>query len=307
MKSQESRTGYAYARVLPIDEAHSDEEAIRMSVLNYMHHQLGWSIDQCEVRVQDEVSRVIPRKIFDDLTAEGWNLQRSKLLDVGAGQGGAVLEALERKADAFGVEPGEEFLSLARRRLESHDHDPQRITNAPGEHLPFDDESFDYVISLQVLEHVPDAEAVIREMYRVLKPGGRCYVSCENYLSFREQHYRVAWLPLLPKPIGKAYLRLRGRNPSFIEQYVYYTTYPSVMRAVKRAGFRNLTEDRVVGLADHPEQAAKPLSRRILSITRQLPGRRFLIRSLFHSYNFFRAGIWLHLVKPADPVTPGSA
>ena len=41
--------------------------------------------------------------------------------------------------------------------------------------LPFKDATFDYVFSIYVLEHVPNAEIAIREMHRVLKPGGICY------------------------------------------------------------------------------------------------------------------------------------
>lgn len=41
--------------------------------------------------------------------------------------------------------------------------------------LPFRDETFDYVFSIYVLEHVPNPEFAIKEMHRVLKPGGICY------------------------------------------------------------------------------------------------------------------------------------
>jgi SAM-dependent methyltransferase len=42
-------------------------------------------------------------------------------------------------------------------------------------HLPFGDNSFDYVFSVYVLEHVPDTQKAINEMFRVLKPGGKAY------------------------------------------------------------------------------------------------------------------------------------
>jgi SAM-dependent methyltransferase len=42
-------------------------------------------------------------------------------------------------------------------------------------HLPFKDNSFDYVFSIYVLEHIPDTKKAINEMLRVLKPGGTAY------------------------------------------------------------------------------------------------------------------------------------
>lgn len=46
--------------------------------------------------------------------------------------------------------------------------------------LPFESGSFDLVISRHVIEHLPDGEALISELARVLKPGGRLYVECPD-------------------------------------------------------------------------------------------------------------------------------
>ena len=62
-------------------------------------------------------------------------------------------------------------------------------------------------------------------------------MTCENYLAFWEAHYDVPWLPLLPKPLGAAYLRLLGRSPQFLLKAVTYTTYPGVLRWCREIGF----------------------------------------------------------------------
>ena len=56
-----------------------------------------------------------------------------------------------------------------------------RVTFQPaeGEHLPFEDEAFDVVISQATLNHIPDKAGVIRETYRVLRPSGRFGFECE--------------------------------------------------------------------------------------------------------------------------------
>lgn len=60
--------------------------------------------------------------------------------------------------------------------LETRDADAagvyERVYTAPGDHVPAADESFDFVFSNSVLEHIDDIEPVMAEMARVLRPGG---------------------------------------------------------------------------------------------------------------------------------------
>ena len=55
-----------------------------------------------------------------------------------------------------------------------------KVVNGVGEHLPFPDNSYDLVLSHEVLEHVQDDQATINEIVRVLKPGGRLILFCPN-------------------------------------------------------------------------------------------------------------------------------
>jgi SAM-dependent methyltransferase len=55
-----------------------------------------------------------------------------------------------------------------------------RVVNARGEKLPFPAETFDLILSHEVLEHVQDDRATITEILRSLKPGGRLILFCPN-------------------------------------------------------------------------------------------------------------------------------
>ncbi len=55
-----------------------------------------------------------------------------------------------------------------------------RVVCGVGEHLPFPDNSFDLILSHEVLEHVQDDGLVIKEIVRTLKPGGRLVLFCPN-------------------------------------------------------------------------------------------------------------------------------
>ncbi len=53
-------------------------------------------------------------------------------------------------------------------------------------------------------------------MLRVLRPGGRLYVHTPNRWACFEGHYKIFWLPGLPRPLAAAYLALRGRPTAFL-------------------------------------------------------------------------------------------
>jgi SAM-dependent methyltransferase len=101
--------------------------------------------------------------------------------------------------------------------------------------LPFAEQSFDLVTMNQVLEHVSDQASVLREAARVVKAGGAIYIACPNYLRLYEPHYKIFWLPMLPKFMGRAYLRLRGRDPVMLDQ-LSYTTNARLRRLFSELG-----------------------------------------------------------------------
>ncbi len=64
-----------------------------------------------------------------------------------------------------------------------------------NERLPFDDHSFGYVFALEVLEHLTEPYRVLREIRRVLGPGGACILSVPNPYHFKEVVWNVLHVP----------------------------------------------------------------------------------------------------------------
>ena len=58
---------------------------------------------------------------------------------------------------------------------------------------------------------------VIAEGIRVLKPGGFLQFVVPNYGSWWEGHYGVVWLPNMPRPLARLYVRLYGRDPTYLD------------------------------------------------------------------------------------------
>ena len=97
-----------------------------------------------------------------------------RVLDVGSGPGFLALEIGEvvgPSGQVFGIDISETLLNVAKARSAQQPWVEFRYGDAAR--LPFPDNYFDIVISTQVLEYVTNVNAVLIEIYRVLRPGGR--------------------------------------------------------------------------------------------------------------------------------------
>jgi len=101
--------------------------------------------------------------------------RRPRILDVGCGTGANLL-MLSKYGDAEGVDVSEDALAFCRERgLEN-------VKLGAAEELPYDDGTFDLVTALDVVEHLDDDLAGLREMRRVLRPGGRVLLFVPTFM-----------------------------------------------------------------------------------------------------------------------------
>lgn len=119
------------------------------------------------------------------------------LLDLGCGPG-VLLRALAASSPgvkAFGLDEGPERL-LAARAAEP----PAALLRGDAQRLPFGDRTFERVLAAEVLEHLPEDAAALREIRRVLAPGGLLAISVPH-----------ADYPFLWDPINRVVTALGGR------------------------------------------------------------------------------------------------
>jgi len=110
-----------------------------------------------------------------------------KVLEIGCGLGTDGAQFAEAGADYTGVDLTEAAVELARKRFETFGV-PGKFQTADAELLQFPDNSFDLVYSHGVLHHTPDTAKAIREIHRVLRPGGRAMVMLYHRDSY---NYRI--------------------------------------------------------------------------------------------------------------------
>jgi SAM-dependent methyltransferase len=133
-----------------------------------------------------------------------------------------------------GILPQMNFRDLAT-DVQGVDLNPRVVTNphlhaghiANAEATPFADAVFDLVISDNVVEHLENPDAVFREAFRVLKPGGHFLFKTPNV-----SHYMAAISRVTPTSFHQFYNAMRGRSSE--------DTFPTVYRANSRAAIQAL-------------------------------------------------------------------
>src|SRR5947207_15685633 len=147
----------------------------------------------------------------------GFNqFQGKQLLEVGCGMGTDLLQFARGGAQVPGADLTPRTIHISRRHLALYGESGE-FALADCETLPFADESFDVVYSNGVLHHTPDTAGAVREIHRVLKPGGLARVMLYHRNSWNYWFDIIAKHGLLHGEL------LRGDSPADImSKYVEF-------------------------------------------------------------------------------------
>ncbi|PYK98873.1 MAG: hypothetical protein DME19_10810 [Verrucomicrobia bacterium] len=151
-----------------------------------------WDRQSCDTQVTDAVK--FSREYFDQIEsfryidqsfihafAQFTRYRGKRALEVGFGAGTDFIQWLRAGAIASGIDLTQEALDNLTRRIEAyHLPQPEKIAVADAENLPFANDSFDLAYSFGVLHHSPDTEQAIRELVRVVSPGGDIKIMLYN-------------------------------------------------------------------------------------------------------------------------------
>lgn len=244
-------------------------DRLEEAVQNYIHDFQGRTGRSAEILDRKIKQRIFEETLFDDLIGKlnkiFPDISGYRILEIGSGTGGLGVALSLSGTKIFGIEPSTFGVTASVERAKRYPGTSAYFCVGKAEYLPFRSGFFDLVISIAVLEHVGDIRETIREMYRVLKPNGKIYHEIPNYLFPMEPHYKILWIPFIPKSLGRIYAKLRGKNPEFLD-HLNYTTPSKVNYYFSSNGFinlRNLYLDEFLDKFENPKRFNRMYLKRI--------------------------------------------
>jgi SAM-dependent methyltransferase len=184
-------------------------------------------------KYQKNFSEILPEAMFDRESREkkvktmvavlsdflGSNLQSLSVLDAGSSTGIMANYLAKYFGKVIGIDIDEKAIKYARDNFIK-----ENLVFETGDsmHLNFPQNMFDIVICAHVYEHVPDANRLMQEIHRVLRPGGVCYFAAGNRLNIKEPHYNLPFLSIVPRRLAHVYLKVAGKEEFYHEKHLTY-------------------------------------------------------------------------------------
>ncbi len=156
------------------------------------------------------------------------DLSGKKVLEIGCGRGIFATYLAEKVPDStfYATDFSDAAIDIAiKNKNESIKNLIFQVENA--EQLSFDENSFDYIISCETMEHVLKPRKMAQEMYRVLKPGGEFILTTENYFNGMTIAWIKAWISGQPFSSGAG-----------LQPHENYFLYFMVSNYLKKAGLQ---------------------------------------------------------------------
>lgn len=223
-----------------------------------------WQARVESFRFQEEA--LIGKKLEQITASAGVSLDVRRALVVGCGTGAELFYLLGRAdIDVRGIEPFDEAITICDLKAKTRGVRPGLVTKESVEHMSFADDFFDLIICFTVLEHVHDVDLALREMVRVMAPGGKALLVLPDYRFPEEPHYKLltlppAWFPgfvrwhlrRLGRPTGlfdslnlltrgrlTRKLKMLGITYRIVREYSFKNNFPFILKAYSYMfGFR---------------------------------------------------------------------
>lgn len=173
----------------------------------------------------------VAENLVQDFMCRAGDLPGKRMLELGFGSGLHIPAFANAGAEMYGLEVNEVLLEIAKENMRLRNVSVN-LQSYGGSDMPYSDNYFDYVFATSVLEHVSDVQKVLREVDRILKPGGRFYVSFPNRWAPRETHTGFWFVQYFPRRVVEIILRMLGSNATE-ELNLHFLSYFSFKRYIE--------------------------------------------------------------------------
>ena len=184
------------------------------------------------------------RRILADFVSEicrGVTDRKARILDVGCGTGANLL-MLSKYGEAEGVDISEDALAFCRER------GLDKVKLGAGEELPYEDATFDLVTAFDVVEHMDDDLAGLKEMRRVLRPGGHALIFVPTFMFLWglqddvSNHRRRYRLPQLRRALEQAGFEIERSTYANI---TFFLPILLIRKLMRLTGIKAATENNI--------------------------------------------------------------
>lgn len=165
----------------------------------------------------------------------------ARILDLGCGIGLSLHILAQVFPNITGCDIDEKALRACDKILKEVGVSGLDLRKYDGRKLPFPNNTFDAVLSIEVVEHVKNPNLMLREIQRVLKKEGVLIITTPNKYWPMETHYKLPFLTYLPQKISDYYVKFSGKGKKYD---VYPLSYNHFSRLVsKHFDFKDITLD----------------------------------------------------------------
>lgn len=187
---------------------HEMNEHASVHHLNHLNFLFtGWGSHIYDV-VMVRLARGLYHRVIEDLAP--LRLVEGKVLDAGTGPGTLARDIARSfpQLQVYGIDLSGEMIRLAREHAKREGVEERAHFDTGNiAHLPYADHSFDVVVSTISMHHWYELEQPLRELYRVLRPGGRLWIYDFRFIKAQRVEKALASTPFAGIPLGHTLVR----------------------------------------------------------------------------------------------------
>lgn len=228
--------------------------------------------------------------------------RKARLLDCGIGIGLSLYYLSQYFDESVGVETDKASFEIAEKQFKKL-RCKAKLKLYDGKKLPFPDNYFDLITSMEVWEHAKDTRIMLKEIQRVLKPDGILHITTANKLWPIEPHYKLPFLSYLPYNIADWYVRVTKRAPCYhdihlplygefkksVEKYFDVSDITlEMIRSYKYLGFDKERGGKIIFIAQILQ---------ILKVFEKIPFLSLISQSIYYILLRISLG-WLFIARP---------